>query len=138
VMKCVDASFIIRLVINNYSDNIYSDTWQQWQDLKTIIVAPTLTMYEVSNGFYRYQRIGQITSNQTEDFLTEALNLDIQFYGDTNLHQEALVLANLYSLPATYDAHYLALAQRLQIELWTADKKLFNSVFKSLSWVKLI
>jgi predicted nucleic acid-binding protein len=48
-MKCVDASFIIRLVINNYSDNIYSDTWQQWQDAKTIIVAPTLTMYEVSN-----------------------------------------------------------------------------------------
>ncbi|WP_017305480.1 hypothetical protein [Spirulina subsalsa] len=32
---------------------------------------------------------------------------------DANLHQEALKFASLYNLSATYDAHYLALAQRL-------------------------
>ena len=60
------------------------------------------------------------------------------FYGDAHLHQEALKMANLYNISATYDAHYLALAERLQVELWTADRRLFNSVSKSLSWVKLI
>lgn len=39
---------------------------------------------------------------------------------------------------SVYDAHYLALAQRLSIELWTADKRLYNAVKSSLGWVKLL
>ncbi|MEA5537299.1 hypothetical protein [Crocosphaera sp. XPORK-15E] len=42
------------------------------------------------------------------------------------------------SLPATYDAHYLVLAQRFQADLYTSDKRLFNSVKSSLSWVHLV
>ena len=42
-----------------------------------------------------------------------------------------------YNLPATYDAHYLALAEWMEIDLWTADTKLVNSLkpFK-VKWVK--
>ena len=31
-------------------------------------------------------------------------------------------------LPAIYDAHYLALAHRLNAEFWTADRRLFQAV----------
>jgi predicted nucleic acid-binding protein len=137
-MKCIDASFIIRLLTSHNVDSLYNVHWQQWQKSNTVIVAPTLIMYEVSNGLYRYQKAGQITQAEAEDLLERALNLGIRFYGDAHLHQEALKMANLYNLSATYDAHYLALAERLQIELWTADRRLFNSVSNSLSWVKLI
>ncbi|MEA5512317.1 type II toxin-antitoxin system VapC family toxin [Crocosphaera sp. UHCC 0190] len=137
-MKSVDASFIIRLITSSNNTNSYNIKWQEWQSCNTVIVAPTLIMYEVSNGIYRYQKAGQITQDEAESLLNSALNLGIQFYGDSNLHQEALKLANLYNLSATYDAHYLALAQRLQVELWTADKRLFNTVSPSLSWVKLL
>lgn len=37
-------------------------------------------------------------------------------------------LARQFNLPAAYDAHYLALAERLEAELWTLDRKLFNAV----------
>lgn len=137
-MISVDASFIIRLVTSNENHNSYNTKWQEWQLSNTVIVAPTLIMYEVSNGIYRYHKAGQITQNEAENLLDSALNLGIHFYGDSNLHQEALAFANLYNLPATYDAHYLALAQRLQVELWTADKRLFNAVSQALSWVNLI
>ncbi len=42
-----------------------------------------------------------------------------------------------YNLPATYDAHYLALAEWMEIDLWTADMRLVNSLkpFK-VKWVK--
>lgn len=59
-------------------------------------------------------------------------------YGDIQLHQQALKIATTYRLPATYDAHYLALAERLNIELWTADRRLFNAVHSSLIWVKML
>ena len=137
-MKSVDASFIIRLITSSDNNNLYNIQWQEWQVSNTVIVAPTLIMYEVSNGIYRYQKAGQITQEEAESLLESALNLGISFYGDSNLHQEASKIANLYNLSATYDAHYLALAQRLQVELWTADKRLFNAVSQSLSWVKLI
>ncbi len=59
-------------------------------------------------------------------------------YGDAELHQQAFDIAQRYALPATYDAHYLALAKRFNIELWTSDKHLFNAVQSALDWVKLV
>jgi predicted nucleic acid-binding protein len=95
-------------------------------------------MYEVSNGLYRYSRAGQITQDEAEQLLERALNLGIRFYGDADLHRQALDIAIRHNLPATYDAHYLALAERLGIEFWTADQRLFNAVRSSLSWVNLV
>jgi predicted nucleic acid-binding protein len=137
-MICVDASFIIRLLTSQDSDSSYDQRWNQWQASNATIVAPTLIMYEVSNGLYRYSRAGQITSEEAEQLLERALNLGIRFYGDADLHRQALNIAIRHNLPATYDAHYLALAERLGIEFWTADQRLFNAVRSSLSWVNLV
>ena len=135
---CLDANFIVLLVSLKDSENICQKKWQEWQLSNTVIVALTLMMYEVSNAFHRAVKAGQITKDESESLLETALNLGIHFYGDSNVPQEALKIANLYNLTATYDAHYLALAQRLKVELWTADQRLFNGVSQFLSWVKLI
>ncbi len=36
----------------------------------------------------------------------------------------------------SYDAHYLALAEHLGCEFWTADKRLHNAVHEKLPWVR--
>ena len=36
------------------------------------------------------------------------------------------------------DAHYLALAQRLGAEFWTADRRLVQAVQATLPWVNLV
>ena len=95
-------------------------------------------MYEICNAFYRAALAGQITKEEADNLLENALNLGIIFYGDAQLHNQAIKIASEYNLPAAYDAHYLALAGRLGIELWTADQRLFNSVNSSLSWVKFL
>ena len=137
-MVCVDASLIIRLLTSQDVNSPYDQKWQQWQESNATIIAPTLIMYEVSNGLYRYSRAGQITPEETAKLLERALNLGIRFSGDADLHRQALEIAVRYNLPATYDAHYLALASRLSIELWTVDQRLFNSVHSSLAWVNLV
>ncbi|WP_414623644.1 type II toxin-antitoxin system VapC family toxin [Calothrix sp. CCY 0018] len=135
---CVDASLIVRFLTDGSPDSVYQQKWDEWETQEYTIVAPTLLVYEICNAFHRAVIAQQITSNEGEELLKRAVNLGVRFYGDAQLHQQAFKIAQRYSLPATYDAHYLALAERLSIELWTTDKRLFNGVKSSLSWVKLL
>lgn len=63
--------------------------------------------------------------------------LPVELHGDLEMHAEALAVSRRFSLAATYDAHYLALAARVDAELWTADQRLYNSVHKNLPWGRL-
>jgi len=45
-------------------------------------------------------------------------------------------LATHFNRPTAYDAHYLALAEMLGCEFWTADRRLYNAVKEELPWVK--
>ena len=135
---CIDASFIVRLLSSQPIATPFFGLWNQWQNLGYRIVAPTLIRYEVSNAFHRSALAGQIPPEEASEALQDALNLNIILYGDSELHRQALNIATQLKLPATYDAHYLALAQQLGCEFWTADKRLFNAVQATLSWVNLV
>ena len=55
------------------------------------------------------------------------------------LSTRALELALRSKRPASYDAHYLALAEYLGCELWTADERLWNATHTAhdtLAWVR--
>ena len=69
--------------------------------------------------------------------MAEALSLPIELRTDADLHVRATDLAARFGLPAAYDAHYLALAERLGAPLWTTDRRLVNSVQAALPWVQL-
>jgi len=47
-------------------------------------------------------------------------------------------IARKYGLKASYDAYYLALAEQLGAEFWTADRRLSRAVQSHLDWVHLI
>jgi predicted nucleic acid-binding protein len=44
-------------------------------------------------------------------------------------------MARELELPATYDAHYLALAQQLGAVFWTADQRLIRMVDNKLDFL---
>ena len=64
--------------------------------------------------------------------------LSLRFHSETELHPRALALAERFSLRAAYDAHYLALAEWLGGEFWTADAALVRVVGAALPWVHLV
>jgi predicted nucleic acid-binding protein len=134
---CVDANLVVRLVADP-QDTIVRARWQQWEEDGQQLAAPTLIHYETTNALYQYERRGYLNSETVRLAQEAALALPLTFHGDAELHRTALRLAQRLALPATYDAHYLAVAERLGAELWTADRRLLQAVRDELSWVRLL
>lgn len=135
---CVDASFLIRLIESGDENTETVLLWEQWHENGYEIVAPTLLLYEVSNAFFQYVRYGTLLLDEAQDALQAAINFNITLYGDALLHAGALDIAREYGLKASYDAHYLALAERLGVDFWTADRRLVRAVQSQLDWVHLV
>ena len=135
---CTDASIVVRLVIQNPENAATVRLWKTWHQEGRLLAGPTLLYYEVSTALRRYVTHAILEPGEATDALEAALGLGIHLIGDANLHRRALEMAQIHSLPATYDAHYLAAAERLSAELWTADRRLFGAVNASLRWVKLL
>ena len=57
---------------------------------------------------------------------------------DDSLLKRAYELATQYNRPTAYDSQYLAVAERLNCEFWTADERLANAVGNDLSWVRWV
>ena len=135
---CLDASFVLPLLV----DSVYSLPAEtliaQWSAQGATLIAPTLLYYEISNGLHRYAQHGELLNEEVQAAFSTATELRIVLYGDVGLHKQAIELAKTFELPATYDAHYLALCERVGAEFWTADRRLYNSVHTVLPWVHLL
>ena len=134
---CVDASLIVCLVADP-NDRLVRPQWEQWDGDGLRFAAPSLIYFEVTNAIYQYQRHGLLSAKSVQLALEAALALPISLHGEADLHRNALSLSQRYSLAATYDAHYLALAELLEADFWTMDRRLFDAVRTNLQWVKLL
>jgi predicted nucleic acid-binding protein len=113
--------------------------WEHWDDQGYQIIAPTLLFYEVTNVLYRYQRHSMFSSETVSTSLAAALALPITLVEDSDLHLLAAATAERFDLSAAYDAHYLALAERSNAELWTTDERLSNRMYElGIDWVHLL
>ncbi|MFH1927834.1 MAG: type II toxin-antitoxin system VapC family toxin, partial [Chloroflexota bacterium] len=79
----------------------------------------------------------QITSAEGQQALALAQRLDVQLFPPDEA-QTTLAFDWTMRLKraAAYDSFYLALAEALRSELWTADKRLSNAA--GVSWTHLI
>jgi predicted nucleic acid-binding protein len=134
---CVDANLVIRLV-SDPADEPIQYLWEQWDSERRQISAPTFLYFEVANALYRYHKLGYLSASSVQLAFRAALALPLELHGEPDLHWRALDLAEKFSLPAAYDAHYLALAELLEGEFWTADRWLARTVQSALPWVHLV
>jgi len=135
---CVDASFVLRLLLGGPGGNRAEDLWEEWGERGIQAVAPGLIFYEVTNALYRLLAGTAAAFEETAEFLDLALALEIDTVSDAPLHRKALSIARKCGLKSTCDSHYLALAQGLDADLWTADRRLVNAVSGTFPWVKFL
>ncbi|RLD95348.1 MAG: hypothetical protein DRI93_02705 [Aquificota bacterium] len=133
---CVDASFILRLLIGGPGEEKAAEVWKEWEG--TQIIAPGLIFYEIGNALHRLVLHGTLSPKGAEEFMNTALNLGIKTYHEDWLFPTAMQLARKLKLPALYYAYYLALAQATNTELWTADLKLYKKARKAVPLIKTL
>lgn len=100
-----------------------------------LLVAPTLWQYEVTSILTKAVYARQLTPVQAEESLALVRTLPLRLVRPRHeLTRTAFAWTIKLKRKVAYDSFYLALAQQLQCELWTYDKRLANAVNEP--WVR--
>ena len=135
----VDASVAFKWIFPEEHSGEARSLLNQWINNHTTILVPAWFMFEIVNILYKHIRRNALTLQAAFLLIEEMQNIGIQIPEyDQGLHNRALELTIEFRLNAAYDAHYMALAERMNCDLWTADERLWNSVRTALGWVRWI
>ena len=120
----VDASVVFKwLFVEEDTDKALS-LLHSWENDGIRLFAPYFMLAEVTNALHRQVRRNKVSMDSAFGMLDYLMSLDIELYETENLHHRALELASRLNQGAAYDSHYLALAETLGCDLWTADQRL--------------
>lgn len=123
-----DASLLIRLAVPEEHSSAALDLWNNWLDGGIRVAAPSLVRYEFVSAMRQKVRRGLATQQEALAGLELLLALPIHVQSAVDHHFAALEIAARFDLASAYDAHYLAVAEALDCEFWTADRRLFEAV----------
>lgn len=101
--------------------------------------APYLMPVEVASALYRRVRQGELALRSAARLLDALADAGIELREPPGLHASAVALAAQLQLDMVYDAHYLALAEAIDCELWTADERFYsatNPQYKRVRWLR--
>jgi len=133
----VDASLTFRLILPGPHQVEVESLVGQWLADGCEMHAPTLWAYELTSALCKTVHFGDITAGEMERALTLAQHLGMHLVAP---HDELVRGAFDWTLrldrATAYDSFYLALAEMLGCELWTADQRLHRAV--DLPWVRLV
>jgi predicted nucleic acid-binding protein len=124
----VDAGFAVHQVVATPVSPVMARVWEQLLRDEVPMYAPRLWRYEVTSAIHKYAYAGLLTSEEGERALQTAWELGVDLVSeDDGLCLAALRWATRLRQRVTYDAFYLALAERIGAELWTTDRRLYHA-----------
>jgi len=135
----VDANIAINTTLD-ITDSL-ERFWERVDQEQITPCAPRLWLSETTSAIRFLLSQKEITSNEAEEALRTVHGLRVEIINeDEESSLRALELAGKLGQSKAYDAFYLALAEKLGVEFWTADERLFNRCKKDLklSWVHWI
>lgn len=124
----VDASLVAKWFLNEHDTPQALALRNEWASAQVQLRAPLLLASELANLLHRRVVRGDIAHEDAHDVLTAILSGLITFDTDPALSIQAMAIARRFGLAAAYDAHYLALAERDTLPLWTADERFYNGL----------
>lgn len=141
----VDASVTVsRLVEETMSEHARALFGFCERDRRLIAVPPHFPG-EVTNALYQKERTSDpryhLEPAEVDAAVADFARLirgAIAVVARPELYPRAVALARTHRLPAVYDALYLALAEMLELELWTNDRQFLNAAGSAVPWVRWI
>jgi predicted nucleic acid-binding protein len=110
---------------------------RDYQEGKIDFLAPKLFLVEVANAFAAAAMRKRLSAADAFDDFHAIADVAFPLVEDADYIDNAWQIAMKHSR-AIYDALYLALAESLNCDFYTGDKKLYNAVKDKLPYVKWI
>ena len=134
----IDASFLLKILLPEDKSEKAEELWRSWIKDSIKVVAPTLIIFEVSsvlrNKIYR----GILENDDARELINQIKHLDLILIYIEDILNSAWEIGEILKPSVLYDCFYIALSKFLNIPLWTADTKLYNSAKGKFPFIKVI
>ncbi len=133
----VDASVALKWVLEEELTEEALALRARWIESEELTIAPPIFRSEVTNALHRAVRRGHLDSAAASSglgFLLASTAIDEPL----GLYGRSFDIAAELSQGATYDAHYIALAEHHKCDMWTADRRLVRAAqrrFPAVRWL---
>lgn len=132
----VDASLAFKWLVKEIYTDEANDLGRLWNSRGIQVAAPYLMPVELTNALHQRVVRGELTVAAATQRLASLLSSGLELHQPPHVYGRAL--ARQLGQGATYDAHYLALAETLGCELWTADGRFYRAVHPVVERVRWV
>ena len=123
----IDANFAVSLLVKCPWTDASERLLVAWKHQKKSLFAPALWQAEVVSSVRKAVFASMMSEEDALIALTRLPLFGVQIVvADNELLQSSMRWAGRLGQMVAYDAQYLALAERLEASLWTADNRLYN------------
>ena len=134
----VDASLAFKWLVEEVDSEKAESLVEVWNDRGIQTIAPYFMSAEVTNILRQRVRRGEMRLEEGLRLIEKLLSSGIELYHSLDIHRRALELASELGQGAAYDAHYLALAEILDCEMWTADERFYRVASPASARLRLL
>jgi predicted nucleic acid-binding protein len=132
----IDASFTFRLLLPGPQQDRFRSLVAEWVQVGYELCVPILWAYEMTSALCKAVHLGDLTPDEASRTLDLAQALGMRLVApDRGLMHLALHWTLRLRRAAAYDSFYLALAETLDCQFWTADRRLHHAAGRP--WVCL-
>jgi len=135
---CIDASVALKLVVDENGSARARSLWRGWAESGRRPIAPPLFVFECVSALRRLVVRGDLDEESGRSARDRLLAMPIALPAPAGLLELAWDQARRHDRPQVYDCFYLALAELFETELWTADRRFFNSLADREPRVRLL
>ena len=137
-LTCVDASVVVKWLIEEADRDralkLHDDVWAGGG----AFVAPAWFLAEASSAIYKRVQQGSLILDDALPLIDQLEDLKIRRVSPVGLSRRAFEIAVQFQLKWIYDAFYVALAEIIGCDLWTADEALHDAVRDAHANVRLL
>jgi predicted nucleic acid-binding protein len=133
----IDANVGLSYVIPLPYSSLATQLMQDWRRAQARIVVPTLWLFEVLSGLRKSIAMGMLSDIRASQAMKQLRAMTLEEMPITWETSELILdWAKRLDQVVAYDAVYLATAEQMSADLWTAEKRLFQAAQKvGATWV---
>lgn len=137
-LVCIDANLLILALLPFPHSERADALLEECRTNRTALVAPALFAFEVSSTLHRLRLLDQISAAAEETAFKHFMALQVHLSSHPRIFPLARQLTQRFHRSRPYEMAYVALAELHGCDLWTADRRLAETVGRELPFVRWI